>query len=291
MSPDSLYAAVTNAAREANVAIHSATSGRSTEGIDLGSGDFRPVRAPRVLIPMGEGVSSSEVGQLWHLLDQRIGMPVTKVDVTDLGRVNWADYDVLVLVSGNQSFFSGSRLDALKDWVRDGGTLVAERSATAWAARNGLTPNIDEPGMGRPVAEEDADEEPGLARRNYADARSYEGAQAIGGSIWKADIDLTHPLAFGYSRRSLPVWRDHNMFFAPSKNAYSTVAKLVDDDPHLSGYISAPNRERLRGSPSVLADGFGRGTVVLLIDNINFRGYWRGTSRLFLNALFFGDQI
>lgn len=291
LSQDSLYAAVTNAAREANVAIHSATSGRSTEGIDLGSGDFRPVRAPRVLIPMGEGVSSSEVGQLWHLLDQRIGMPITKVDVTDLGRVNWSKYDVLVLVSGNQSFFSGSRLDALKDWVRGGGTLITERSAAAWAARNELTPNIDAPGMGQPVSEEDADEGSGVVRRNYADARNYRGAQAIGGSIWKADIDLTHPLAFGYSRRSLPIWRDHNMFFAPSKDAYSTVAKLVDDDPHLSGYISAPNRERLRGSPSVLADGLGRGTVVLLIDNINFRGYWRGTSRLFLNALFFGDQI
>jgi hypothetical protein len=65
----------------------------------------------------------------------------------------------------------------------------------------------------------------------------------------------------------------------------------VDDDPHLSGYVSTDNRERLRGSPSVLVDRLGRGTVVLLIDNTNFRGYWRGTNRLFLNALFFGDQI
>jgi len=59
----------------------------------------------------------------------------------------------------------------------------------------------------------------------------------------------------------------------------------------LSGYISDKNRERLRGSPSVLVDRFGGGTVVLFVDNINFRGYWRGTNRLFLNALFFGDQI
>ncbi len=51
------------------------------------------------------------------------------------------------------------------------------------------------------------------------------------------------------------------------------------------------NRERLRGSPSVLADRLGGGSVVLLIDNTNFRGYWRGTNRLFLNALFFGNHI
>jgi len=50
---------------------------------------------------------------------------------------------------------------------------------------------------------------------------------------------------------------------------------------------SAKNRERLRGSPSVIVDQLGRGAVVLLIDNTNFGGYRRGTNRLFLNALFF----
>jgi hypothetical protein len=291
LNPDSLHSAVQNAAREANVPIRSAVTGKSVEGVDLGSGSFRPVRAPRVLLPMGEGVSSYEAGQLWHLLDQRVAMPVTKVDVTDLGRVDWADYDVLVLVSGSTGTFSGDRLDALKTWVRGGGTLVAQRSAAAWATRNGLTPNIDEPGVGKPAEEQEADEADVAPRRDYADASDFEGAQAIGGSIWQADLDVTHPIGFGYLRRSLPVWRDHSLFFAPSKNSYSTVAKLVDEDPHLSGYISSVNRQRLAGSPSVLVDRLGRGTVVLFVDNTNFRGYWRGTNRLFLNALFFGDHI
>jgi len=99
IAPDSLHAAVSMAAQEGNVPVHSALTGRSVEGIDLGSNSFRPVRAPRILFPMGEGVSSYEAGQLWHLLDQRVAMPVTKVDGTDLGRVSWGDYDVLVLVS------------------------------------------------------------------------------------------------------------------------------------------------------------------------------------------------
>jgi hypothetical protein len=238
---------------------------------------------------MGEGVSSYEAGQLWHLLDQRVGMPVTKVDVSDLGRVDWGDFDVLVLVSGATGAFSGSSLDALKSWIRGGGTLVAQKSAAAWAARNGLTPNIAAPGMGRPVSEEVGGEE--AVRRDYKDAGEFEGPMEIGGSIWEADLDFTHPLGFGYQRRFLPVWRDHSTFFAPSSNAYSTVARLVEDDPYLSGYISDDNRARLRGSPSVMADRFGGGVVVLLIDNTNFRGYWRGTNRLFLNALFFGNHI
>ncbi len=292
VSADELHAAVTSAARAGNVRIRSAVSAMSAAGIDLGSRNFRPVRAPRVLIPMGDGLSSYEAGQLWHLLDQRIGMPVTKVDVTDVGRVDWADYDVLVLVSGNLSFFNESRLETLKAWIRSGGTLIAQRSAAVWAARNEFTPNIAAPGVGAPLAEqEEEDKDAEVERRDYAVAGDLAGAQTIGGSIWQADVDVTHPLGFGYERRLLPVWRDHSFFFAPSKNPFSTVAQLVDNDPHLSGYISAPNRERLRGSPSVLADRLVGGTVVLLIDNINFRGYWRGTNRLFLNALFFGDHV
>lgn len=288
LDPDALRSAVNEAGREGGVQFYAATSGYSVEGIDLGSRGFSPVRTPKVLLPTGEGVSAYEVGQLWHLLDQRIGLAVTKVDVSDIGRVDWAEYNVLVLVSGNLSYLSGSRLEALQAWVRNGGTLIATRNAAAWAAQNGLTPNIDPPGFGAPRSEEAGEDE--MGRRDYADAAEASGAQAIGGSIWAADLDITHPLGFGYQRRFLPVWRDHSLFFAPSENPYSTVAQLTDD-PHLSGYISEENEARLANSPSVLADRLGGGAVVLLVDNPNFRGYWRGTTRLFLNALFFGDLI
>src|SRR5690606_7981429 len=176
--------------------------------------------------------------------------------------------------SGDYSFVAGERLEDLERWVRGGGTLVALRTAAAWAARNGLTPNVEPPAPAEAGAAGDS-----VVRRDYADAAAVRGAQQIGGSIWEADLDITHPLAFGYRSRRLAVWRDHSLFFAPSRDPYGTVARFTDD-PHLSGYISAANLERLRGSPSLLADRLGRGSVVLLLDNPNFRGYWYGTNRL-----------
>jgi hypothetical protein len=286
ISPDSLIRAVYAAASVGEVPIHAASSGLSASGPDLGSRSFGPVRAPRILMPIGDGVSGYEAGQLWHLMDQRIGQPITKVDTGDLGRVDWSDYDVLVLASaGAGAAFSGARLERLQAWVREGGTLIAVRSAAPWAARNGFTPNIEAPGGGGVE-----DEEEGPTRLPWADAGEISGAQAIGGSIWAADVDLTHPLAFGYTDRTVPVWRDHANFFAPSADPYGTVAQLTDD-PFLSGYISEANEERLAGSPSVMADGLGGGSVVLLIDNPNFRGFWRGTTRFFLNAVYFGDRF
>ncbi len=289
LGPDALHAAVSEVGREVGVPVLSATSTYSAAGPDLGSRGFLPVRAPRVLLAVGEGMSGYEAGQIWHLLDQRVRMPVTKVDVSDFGRVDWARYDVVILVSGNLSFLDGARLEELREWVAGGGTLVAVRGAAAWAARNGLTPNVEAPTAGR-TTDEDASSPDAAERIDYERAGELQGAQAIGGSIWAADLDLTHPLGFGYTRRFLPVWRDHANFFPLPENPYITVARLTDD-PHLSGYVSDSNESRLAGSPAVIADQLGRGSVVLLVDNPNFRGYWRGTNRLLLNAIFFGDHI
>jgi hypothetical protein len=281
VEPQRLHELVLETERLAGVALQSTETGYSVSGIDLGSGSFRPLEEPRVLMVIGDGVSSGEAGQIWHMLDTKFAIPVTKLDSRNFGRADLSHYDVIVLPSGNYGFLAGAALDDLRRWVRSGGTLVALRTAAEWAIRNELAPNTTL------AANPDTVE---LGRRDYADAAAVRGAQSIGGSIWLGDIDITHPLAFGYQRRQLPVWRDHDIFVEPSRNAYSTVVQLTDA-PHLSGYISAPNLERLRGSPSLIADQLGSGSVILMLDNPNFRGYWLGTNRLFLNALFFGRHV
>jgi len=284
-----LHRLILEAERDAGVRFQSVSTGYSLQGIDLGSNRFRPVPTPRAALLVGDGIAAAEAGQLWHLLDIRVAFPVTKLDPTTFPRADLDRYNVIILPSGDYSFIDAARLEDLKRWVRNGGTLIALRTAAAWAARNGLTPNIDQPQQGAAGGQAAAKgaEQP---RWNYADSRARLGAQRIGGSIWEIDLDITHPIGFGYHSRRLPVWRDHNLFFPLSRNPFGTVARLTND-PHLSGYISAQNLEKLRGSPSVLADKFGRGSVVLLIDNPNHRGYWYGTNRLFLNALFFGPLI
>ena len=280
IEPDSLLGLILEAGQRAGVRFQSTGTGYSVDGVDLGSANLRPLAEPRVLMFLGEGISAYEAGQVWHLLDTKFELPMTKVDRRDAARVTLSDYDVIILPSGDYSFLDGNRLEELKGWVRSGGTLVALRTATRWAASNGFTPNSR-------LRELESDS---TARRDWADADEIEGAQQIGGSIWRADVDITHPLAYGYQRRSLPVWRDHDIFFEPSDNPYSTVVQLTSE-PRLSGYISARNLERLRNSPSAMVDQLGQGSVVLLIDNPNFRGYWVGTNRLLLNAILFGRHF
>ncbi len=82
----------------------------------------------------------------------------------------------------------------------------------------------------------------------------------------------------------------HNVVLAPSSSPYSTPVAYTGE-PLVSGYVSAENLERISGSASVTVEERGAGRIVYMVDNPNFRGFWYGTNRLFLNAVFFGPLI
>jgi hypothetical protein len=240
---------------------------------------------------VGDGVSSYEAGQVWYVLDTRVEMPITKVDRTDLGRVHLPDYNTIVMVSGRYNDLPSPFVDDLRRWIEAGNTLITIRGATSWAVTSGLvndTTLVDQIDTlpTTPASTEDG----GPDRYDYASAADRRGAQRIGGAIFETDLDITHPLGFGYTERTLPVYRDHETLLPPASNAFSTVAAYVDE-PRLSGYASKANRADLSGSASLVVDQVGRGRIVLFADNPNFRGMWPGTGRLFFNALFFGSHI
>ena len=131
---------------------------------------------------------------------------------------------------------------------------------------------------------------PAPERRPYADFEADRQAQRITGAVFEVDLDLTHPLAFGYSETRLPVFRDSTQLLAPSANPYETVARYADH-PLLAGYISDHNLAALAGTPALIATRLGKGAVIRFADDPNFRALWYGTQKLYLNALFFGKVI
>jgi len=289
ISTDSLHRLVEAAEQKARINIQSTETGRTPTGIDLGSEQLEPLEEPKPLMIVGEGTSGYEAGEVWHLLDTRVDMPITKVDRTDYDRVHLPDYNTMVLVSGTYDFLSDEQIEALRTWVEDGNTLITIRRATEWAVEHGL---VDDPGLTGDTVADTASAEPGdgVERYAYGRAEEIEGAQRIGGSVYEVDLDRTHPLAFGITQESFPVYRNHRIFLPPTENPYSTVARYTDD-PRLSGYVSEENLDEIRGSASLAVDDLGAGRVVLFVDNPNFRGFWYGTNKLFFNALFFGNTI
>jgi len=244
------------------------------------------LKMPKAAMLIGDGVSSYEAGEVWHLLDTRIHMPITKIQMRSFRGASLDKYTTLVMVSGGYPQLDSIQQKKLKDWVSKGNTLITIASASRWLISKKL---VKESLTKKPKAKDKEKKE--TKRLPYVDAEENIGRERVGGAIFEVDLDVTHPLGFGYHDGTIPVYKNNMVFLQPSKNAYSTVAKY-SKNPHIDGFVSTNNLENnIKPSASLLVSLIGRGRVVMFADNPNFRGAWYGTNRLFLNALFLGNRI
>lgn len=270
------------ASKNLNVPVFDVNTGYSTEGIDLGSGNFRTLKMPKALMLVGDGVSSSEAGEVWHLLDTKLYLPLTKAPLSIFNRVDLNRYNTFIMVSGSYSQLDKKQQEKIKSWVASGNTLITISQASAWAINNKL---VEESLIKKDTTNKL------VQRLNYGDAEENIGKEEVGGTIFEVNLDLTHPLGFGYHQKTIPVYRNNNVWLSPSKNAYATVAKYTNN-PHIDGFITKGNLENyLKKSASLIVSPIGQGRVIMFAENPNFRGAWYGTNKLFFNALFFGSEI
>ena len=135
-----------------------------------------------------------------------------------------------------------------------------------------------------------AEPAPPVPRPAYADFEARFAVGLVSGAIFASELDLTHPLAFGFADRHLAIFRDGAQPLPPSDNPYENVA-LFTDRPQLAGYASPDNVRAIAGSAAVIASRVGSGTLVRMSDDPTFRAFWHGTDRLLLNSLFFGPVV
>ncbi len=58
----------------------------------------------------------------------------------------------------------------------------------------------------------------------------------------------------------------------------------------LSGHVWPETLERAPGTVLAYDERVGEGRVILFPEDLNFRAYWRGSDRLFLNAVLLGPS-
>ena len=87
----------------------------------------------------------------------------------------------------------------------------------------------------------------------------------------------------------LPFFKNSKHILELPPNPYSTVAQYAQN-PLLSGYAHREDVAKIALSAAVMAEPKGSGAVILMADNPNFRAYWKGTTKLVMNCLFFGND-
>jgi len=278
---------ISRAVEETQVAAYAVATGFTPEGIDLGSNDFEALKQPKVALLVGDGVSSYGAGEVWHQLDQRYGMAISKLELEGLPGSQLDKYTAIIMADGSYGGMSKEGWDKLREWVRQGGNLVAIEGAVKVVAQQGLASL-----KAREAEKKEGEKKEGepAERRPYERLGDDRGSEEVGGAIVQADADLSHPLFFGISRTPMPLFRSSALAFEPTGNAYATPA-IYTDKPLLSGYIKKKNLDLIRNSAAVTVSGLGQGRTICLVDNPNFRAFWYGTNHLFANSIFFGPII
>ena len=282
-------------AKECQVIIDGHQTGRMEKGIDLASTDAQPIKMPKVAMLVEPPFSTYTSGQIYFLFDQVTGLPVDRIRTTMLaetdipkfgrrnGSANLNDYDVLILPGASaenlKKVFGKKGVEKLKVWVSQGGTLIGTEGAAAFLTKekSGLTDV--------PIAEVKKDSSKTAKYLAYKDRTDYFGKKRIPGAALQAKIDNTNPLAFGMPT-ALYSLKFGTIALKPNPS-FETVGYYLPEAKDLlaSGYVSKVNLNHLAGKAFAGVKNIGKGKVVFLLDNTQYRMFWRGPSRMMQNAV------
>ncbi|TXD49428.1 M14 family metallopeptidase [Polaribacter sp. IC073] len=263
-------------AQESHVSINGVTTGLN-DGIDLGSNNFSNIKKQKVAMLVGDGIAGNDSGEIWHLLDQRFDMALTRLDMRYFTRVDISKYTTIVVPS---SYNLGKPAEEkLSTWVKNGGILIGYKNTARWLSSSKF---ID--------VTFDKVKTDTIKAVSFENKSLRSGAQVIGGAIFEANVDRSHPINFGYKNEKLALFRNSTLFIKADKRSYNNPIQYTSN-PLLSGYISKENANVIKNTVPFKVQRMGSGRVIIFTDNTNFRAFWYGTNKLLMNAIFFGDKM
>lgn len=241
-----------------------------------------------------EPFSTYTTGQIYFLFDQETELPVERIRTSILqqtampkfgsryGYADLNDYDVLIMADGGkhlEKLFTPEYQKALKDWLEAGGTLVATESAAEFFTKN--KSKIVEVELVE--APKDTTKEGAFVR--YEDREDYEGKKDIPGSALLAHIDNSNPLAFGLEKQVYSIKFGSNAIRANPKLEAVGYYDNNANELLTAGYASEASRKLLAGNVFAAVQPLEKGRIVYLLDNTQYRMFWRGPSRMMQNAV------
>jgi hypothetical protein len=271
-------------AAENSVSVHSFNSLMTQTGPGLGTDHFEPVPVVKPLLITGRGTRMYDAGEAWFTLDQRLGVPPVMVDMARLESLDLRNYTHLLLVDGQYGDIGDTLKKQISTWINNGGILVAIQNAASWA--ESLCFAAD--GCDKQENTKNGDKQQ-ITPMAYAEYRDQSAQRIVSGAIVRASVDNTHPVAFGFGKE-MPLFRKGTTLLKASENPFAAPVRYTEK-PLVSGFIGDQRLAQMNAQPAVIAERKDKGLVVRFANNPLFRGFWRGTERLWVNSLFFGPLV
>jgi len=260
------------------------SSGFVDKGFDLGSDRVRYINAPRVALLSGEGLSANAVGEVWHFFEQQLKYPVSLINASDLGQINWKSFDVLIMPDGFYRSLSDKAVtEDLRTWIQQGGRVVALENAVSqlssldWAIKK---------------KKEDTKKDEG--KTDYSVIKKYEDREkdylrnSIPGAVYRVELDNTHPLGFGYPSQYYTLKQDDNLYEFIQGGGWNV--GVIKKNNYVTGFAGVNTKEKLKDGLVLGVQEMGRGSIVYFADDPIFRGFWENGKLMLANAIFMVGQ-
>ncbi len=273
---------VNEACRRFNVQPDVVSTGFVEKGSDFGSFDVHFIHAPKVALITGSQASSLGAGEVWHFFEQSLHYPVTLINADDLNRTDIGEYNVLIFPDGSYKAFNDNALsEKLKAFVQSGGNIIAMQDAVAQMANADWYIKLKE---AKPDTSSDSTY---AALKIYGEREQDNLTTFIPGTIYKLDIDNTHPLCYGYP--------DYYYTLKQDKNVYSFLKDgwnvgVFKKNNYVAGFAGSKAKPQIKDGVVFGVKEVGRGNVVFMADDPLFRAFWEGGKLLFTNAVFLVGQ-
>lgn len=262
-------------------------TGFAENGSDLGGEYYPLLTAPRIMLLGGAGVSSTDFGQVWYYLEQVAEYPVSIVEIQNMNRINWQEYNTLILPDGWYNF-TDSQQKMIYDFIAKGGKVIAiDGALNLFEDREGFNLTAFATEEEQSAAKKQKEEQ--MLKNRYLDYEGYERrsiSQMVPGAIIENNLDISHPLSFGLGNKYFSL-KTSDKQFRLLKNASNVV--YVPKGYKSFGFIGGSVKKSLEETVTFSVDYHGRGKVVYMVDNPLFRGFWENGNLLFSNALFLVD--
>ncbi len=291
---DSLYADLERLASTEGVDIYSSNTGLAEKGISLGSDRIRPFKKPTVAVVAESPVSSNDFGELWYLMEQEYRIPFTAIRASELTHDELEHYNVIIIPDAGdlRQVIDSAGVDRLKRWMTNGGMLIGIDGAARFfvKSKSGLTAGVlqsdkkDEDKTKEEKEQEKAKKESAM-RQSLFEKEEYHRLAAIPGTIYRVNVDTTHPIGFGMPPEIF-VFKQDGIPLELTESGH-TVARFSNDSTEVSGYARPDRSKKIAGTAYIQDFKIGKGRAILFAESVTFRMFWVGLNKLLINAILF----
>ena len=310
-------------ASEYGIDIFAINTALATDGPDLGSSNFTMLIEPRIAIISGPPTSTYSFGATWHLIDYKMKSRASLINAMNFAWQDLSKYNVLILPNGGRmkKTLGDNGINKLKDWIDDGGTLISYSNSAAFLSDSSVSISsvrlrrqslnkLDTYAYDLSVLKEaenlsidsialweggniyDSQE----IIENDKNIEKIKEMDLLGrkfrpqGAILKVNMDKEHWLSVG-CRDFIPVlYNTGNVFMA--KKPVNVAARLADKkDIRLGGLLWPEAKSRIAESAWATQERRGKGQIILFATEPHFRGYFKASERVLLNAIYLGPGM